>query len=97
MSQFYAWLGNKKSSRIRVAVMDMWKPFRLATNAHAPQAATHCGATEDDVGKLKGKTTRRKHWCRLTDRGRPALAALPSGEAGVPEHARFDQAVRYLE
>jgi transposase len=39
MSQFYAWLGKKKSSRIRLAVMDMWKPFRLATNVHAPQAA----------------------------------------------------------
>jgi transposase len=39
MSQFYAWLGEKKSSRIRLAVMDMWKPFRLATNAQAPQAA----------------------------------------------------------
>jgi len=39
MSRFYAWLGKRKSSRIRLAVMDMWKPFRLATNAHAPQAA----------------------------------------------------------
>ena len=39
MSQFYAWLGERKSSRIRLAVMDMWKPFRLAANAHAPQAA----------------------------------------------------------
>jgi len=39
MSQFYAWLGKKKSSGIRLAVMDMWKPFRLATQAHAPQAA----------------------------------------------------------
>jgi transposase len=29
MSQFYAWLGERKSSRIRLAVMDMWKPFRL--------------------------------------------------------------------
>jgi transposase len=38
MSQFYAWLGKKNSSRIRLAVMDMWKPFRLATNAHAPYA-----------------------------------------------------------
>jgi Transposase len=27
MSQFYAWLGERKSSRIRLAVMDMWKPF----------------------------------------------------------------------
>jgi transposase len=39
MGEFYAWLGPKKSSRIRLAVMDMWKPFRLATAAHAPQAA----------------------------------------------------------
>jgi transposase len=39
LSQFYAWLGSRKSSRIRLAVMDMWKPFRLATQAHAPQAA----------------------------------------------------------
>jgi hypothetical protein len=38
MSQFYDWLGQRKSSRIRLAVMDMWKPFRLATNAHAPWA-----------------------------------------------------------
>ena len=39
MSEFYAWLGEKKSRRIRLAVMDMWKPFRLATQAHAPKAA----------------------------------------------------------
>ena len=39
MSQFYAWLGERKSSRLRLAVMDMWKPFRLATQAQAPQAA----------------------------------------------------------
>ena len=39
MGGFYAWLGERKSSRIRLAVMDMWKPFRLATQAHAPQAA----------------------------------------------------------
>ena len=37
MAQFYAWLGARKSARIRLAVMDMWKPFRMATQAHAPQ------------------------------------------------------------
>src|SRR6201998_3952062 len=31
MAQFYAFLGKKKSARIRLAVMDMWKPFRVAT------------------------------------------------------------------
>ena len=39
MAQFYAALGDKKSRGIRLALMDMWKPFRNATRAHAPQAA----------------------------------------------------------
>ena len=39
MGEFYARLGKTKSARIRLAVMDMWKPFRLATAAYAPQAA----------------------------------------------------------
>ena len=39
MAQLYAALGNKKSEGIRLALMDMWKPFRNATRAHAPQAA----------------------------------------------------------
>jgi transposase len=60
MSQFYVWLGKKKSARIRLAVMDMWKPFRLATNVHAPQAAIlfdkfhvirHLGEALDHVRK----------------------------------------------
>lgn len=40
MDAFYAWLGPKKSRRIRLAVMDMWKPFRTSTRkpGHAPQA-----------------------------------------------------------
>ena len=41
MDEFYKWLGPAKSKRIRLAVMDMWKPFRNSTlNAkHAPQAS----------------------------------------------------------
>ena len=39
MAQFYTALGARKSAAIRLAVMDMWKPFRKATQAHAPQAA----------------------------------------------------------
>ena len=71
MSQFYAWLGKKKSSRIRLAVMDMWKPFRLATNAHAPQAAIlfdkfhvirHLGEALDAV--------RKSEYARLAGRQR---------------------------
>ena len=59
MAQCYQWLG-KKSGRIRLAVMDMWKPFRNATNAAAPQAAIlfdkfhimrHLGEALDQVRK----------------------------------------------
>jgi len=39
MNQFYEWLGAKKTQRVRLAVMDMWKPFRNATQQAAPQAA----------------------------------------------------------
>jgi len=39
MTQFYDWLGENKAKRIRLAVMDMWKPFRHVANARAPQAA----------------------------------------------------------
>ena len=39
MVEFYTWLGTAKTKRVRLAVMDMWKPFRNATRTHAPQAA----------------------------------------------------------
>jgi transposase len=39
MQQFYEWLGPKKVKRIRLAVMDMWKPFRNVAKEQAPQAA----------------------------------------------------------
>jgi transposase len=72
MAQFYEWLGQKKTRGIRLAVMDMWKPFRNATAAHAPQAAilfdkfhimSHLGDALDKVRKaeyarLSGKDRR---------------------------------------
>jgi len=60
MTMFYDWLGDKKSRGIRLAVMDMWKPFRNVTNARAPQAAVlfdkfhilrHLGKALDEVRK----------------------------------------------
>ena len=39
MVLFYDWLGEKKTRGIRLAVMDMWKPFHNVTVARAPQAA----------------------------------------------------------
>lgn len=72
MAQFYAWLGQKKSQRIKLALMDMWKAFRNATRTHAPQAAIlfdkfhvmrHLGEALDKVRKaeyarLSGKDRR---------------------------------------
>jgi len=72
MAQFYKVLGASKSAGIRLAVMDMWKPFRNATQAHAPQAAIlfdkfhvmrHLGEALDAVRKseyarLSGKDRR---------------------------------------
>ena len=71
MGEFYDWLGARKSSRIALAVMDMWKPFRLASAAHAPQAAIlfdkfhimrHLGEALDEV--------RKSEYRRLADRDR---------------------------
>jgi transposase len=39
MDGFYAFSGNANAGRIRLAVVDTWKPFRNATQAHAPKAA----------------------------------------------------------
>src|SRR3990167_7999341 len=60
MAQFYEWLGENKTQRIRLAVMDMWKPFRTVANEKAPQAAIlfdkfhvmrHLGEALDKVRK----------------------------------------------
>lgn len=72
MDQFYRFLGKKKAKRIRLAVMDMWKPFRNSTHQHAPQAAVlfdkfhvmkHLGEALDKIRKaeyarLEGKQRR---------------------------------------
>jgi transposase len=71
MAQFYAWLGTRKSRRIRLAVMDMWLPFRTTAIAAAPQAAIlfdkfhvlrHLGDALD--------TVRRSEYARLSGKGR---------------------------
>jgi len=69
LKQFFDELGKTKCGRIRLAVMDMWKPFRNATQACAPHAAIlydkfqvmrHLGEALDQVrkseyGRLVGK------------------------------------------
>jgi transposase len=69
MDLFYRELGTKKSSRIRLAVMDMWKAFQKSAVKNAPQAdilfdkfhvMQHLGLALDEVRKseyarLKGQ------------------------------------------
>jgi transposase len=71
MAAFYDWLGLKKSRKIRLAVMDMWKPFRNVTTVRAPQAAIlfdkfhimrHLGEALDRV--------RKSEYARLSGRDR---------------------------
>ena len=72
IAMLYEALGARKSAGIRPALIDMWKPFRKATQAHAPQAAilfdkfhilAHLGKALDAVRKaeyarLSGKDRR---------------------------------------
>ena len=60
MALFYDWLGQKKAGGIRLAVMDMWRPFYSVTTVRAPQAAIlydkfhimrHLGDALDEVRK----------------------------------------------
>lgn len=69
LTMFYDFLGAQRSARIRLAVMDMWRAFRKATEAQAPQAVIlydkfhvlrHLNAAMDKVRKAEYK--------RLTNR-----------------------------
>lgn len=62
MDLFYASLPEENRDKIRLAVMDMWKPFRNSTKTHAPQAAIlfdkfhvlrHLGDALDKVRKAE--------------------------------------------
>jgi len=64
MDLFYAFLGKQNSRKIRLAVMDMWKPFGKSTQHHAPQASIlfdkfhiikHLGDALDAVRRLEYK------------------------------------------
>jgi transposase len=74
LAQFYDWLGKTKAKRVRLAVMDMWKPFRTVTQQRAPQAAIlfdkfhvlrHLNEALDSV--------RKSEYARLSGRARRYL------------------------
>lgn len=62
LDMFYHWLEAKKTKKIRLAVMDMWKAFRKSTMKNAPQTAIlfdkfhvirHLGDALDKVRKIE--------------------------------------------
>lgn len=62
MDMFYEWLGPKKTKKIQLAVMDMWKAFEKSTKKKAPGAAIlydkfhvirHLGDALDKVRKME--------------------------------------------
>lgn len=62
LDQFFAWLGEGKSKKVRLAVMDMWKAFGASTTENAPQAdilfdkfhvLRHLGEAIDKVRKAQ--------------------------------------------
>jgi transposase len=64
LDKFFVELGAKRAARIKLAVMDMWEPFRTSTTAHAPNARIlfdkfhiikHLSDAMDDV-------RRREYW-----------------------------------
>lgn len=93
MALFYEQLGSRKSQGIRLAVMDMWKPFRNAAAEHAPQAAVlfdkfhimrHLGEALDKV--------RKAEYARLAGKDRSFIKgqkyALLSRQENLSEQGR---------
>ena len=71
MDELYRLLAEKKARKVRLALMDMWKPCRNSTTRHAPQAAIlfdkfhilrHLGDALDKV--------RKQEYARLSGKGR---------------------------
>jgi len=88
LNLFYQQLGAAKTKRIRLAVMDMWKPFENSTCQNAPQAAILY-----DKFISYGTSTRR--WTRLE---RANMPGSPARIVGLlkDNNTRFSRTVRIL-
>ena len=89
MNEFFELLGPAKNKQIRLAVMDMWKAFRLSTNHHAPQAAIlfdkfhvmrHLGEALDKV--------RKSEYARLTGKKRRFIKGQKYALLSHPENLK---------
>ena len=93
LDKFFVELGAKRAARIKLAVMDMWKPFRNSTRVHAPSARVlfdkfhilkHLGNALDEV--------RRREYRRLNEKDRKFIKGqrytLLSNRANLDEDGR---------
>lgn len=93
LDKFFVELGPRRAARIELAVMDMWKPFRNSTRAHAPNARIvndkfhilrHLGDALDEV--------RRREVRRLNEKDRKFIKGqrytLLSNRANLDEDGR---------
>jgi transposase len=87
MQEFYDWLGPKKTKKIRLIIMDMWKPFRKVANERAPQAAimfdkfhimSHLGDALDKV--------RKNEYARVTEKNRRFIKGQKYNLLAHPEN-----------
>ncbi len=69
MDIFYKELGDKQCNKIKIAVMDMWKPFRNSLNDNAPQSQIiydkfhvirHLNSALDKVRRIEYKRASKK-------------------------------------
>ena len=73
LDAFFAWLGPKKTQKIRLAVMDMWKPFENSTRKNAPQAAIPTGRDKFHVLRHLNEAidkVRKSEYARLSGKER---------------------------
>jgi transposase len=93
LDTFFVELGARRSRKIEIAVMDMWKPFRNSTLAHAPQVRIvfdkfhvikHLSDALDEV--------RRREYKRVNEKDRKFIKGqrytLLSNRANLDEEGR---------
>jgi len=87
MAMFYDFLGTARSARLRLAVMDMWKAFRNATEQQAPQAAI----LDDKFHVLRHLNLAMDQGERRSTNGSPTV---PSGPTSKGRSTRCSRTAR---
>jgi len=89
MDEFYQFLGKTPAKKVRLAVMDMWKPFRNSTAKNVPQAAIlfdkfhiirHLGEALDKV--------RKQEFARLSGKDRTFIKGQKYALLSHPENLK---------